>query len=297
MLHLKHPQTQAITYIYPHPLGQHCILEIDLGWQQISFLCPIVYQEVEVSVFSKWTGLTIVRLDVAKWKHNSMYFVVYMYVLPLWLFKRNWCVVSYNWWWFPVTVIKYFVFNYQSCVYAGRKRVMAEPSGVFRLSAGSSLMIVLYIYCPLDIVIFMRGGLGLFILAVWRTRPASPRLPAPTPTAPRWPPPPPSPRPPAPTPTAPADLLHRAQRSPQHPPPWRPVPPHQTPPPRPPAPPPGVPPPPHQSPPPRLPAPTPTAPHWLPPSTPSTAPRENILKMKRINAPSSTRSTDAGSML
>ena len=80
------------------------------------------------------------------------------------------------------------------------------------------------------------GGPGVFILAVWRTRPASPRLPAPTPTAPRWPPPPPSPRPPAPTPTAPADLLHRAQRSPQHPPPRRPVPPHQTPPPRPPAP-------------------------------------------------------------
>ena len=49
----------------------------------------------------------------------------------------------------------------------------------------------------------MRGGPGVFILAVWRTRPASPRLPAPTPTAPRWPPPPPSPRPPAPTPTAP----------------------------------------------------------------------------------------------
>ena len=80
------------------------------------------------------------------------------------------------------------------------------------------------------------GGLGVFILAVWRTRPASPRLPAPTPTAPRWPPPLPSPRPPAPTPTAPADLLHRAQCSPQHPPPRRPVPPHQTPPPRPPAP-------------------------------------------------------------
>ena len=29
------------------------------------------------------------------------------------------------------------------------------------------------------------GGSGVFILAVWRTRPASPRLPAPTPTAPR----------------------------------------------------------------------------------------------------------------